>query len=215
MNIGLSIVATIYLTGCYLEEFTERALAAAEQAGFAPEDVEVVFVNDGSPDNALQDALAVRKRHPQVRVIDLSRNFGHHKAMMTGLRESRGEYVFLLDSDLEESPEWLIEFKAHMTSHGYDAVYGVQDTRKGKWFERCSGELFYTIFNVFSAYKVTSNSVTARLMTRDFVDALIAHGESAPFLFGLASSTGFAQYPCTVQKKDSSPTSYIFIRDSC
>ena len=211
-GLGLSIVATIYRTGCYLAEFTQRALAAAEQAGFAAEDVEVVFINDGSPDNALQDALDVRARHPQVRVIDLSRNFGHHKAMMGGLRVSRGEYVFLLDSDLEESPEWLIEFKTLMDSSGCDAVYGVQARRKGKWFERCSGEIFYTIFNLLAAYKVTPNSVTARLMTRDFVNALIMHEESEPFLFGLASLTGFTQYPCTVHKKHSSPTSYTFIR---
>jgi len=208
----LSIVTTIYRTGCYLEEFAQRALAAAAQSGFAPEDVEIVFINDGSPDNALNDAVAVRERHPQARVLDMSRNVGHHKAMMTGLRESTGKYVFLLDSDLEESPEWLIAFKADMDANGYDAVYGVQERRKGKWFERFSGELFYTVFNLLAAYKVTPNSVTARLMTRDFVNALIAHEESEPFLFGLAALTGFTQHPCPVRKKHESPTSYTFIR---
>lgn len=209
---GLSIVKTIYRTGCYLEEFAQRALAAAAQSGFAPEEVELVFINDGSPDKALKDALAVRERHPQARVLDLSRNFGHHKAMMTGLRESRGRYVFLLDSDLEESPEWLTAFKAKMDADGCDAVYGVQERRKGKWFERWSGELFYTIFNLLAADKVTPNSVTARLMTRDFVNALIRHEESEPFLFGLAAHTGFTQHPCPVRKKHEAPTSYTFIR---
>lgn len=204
----LSIVATIYRTGRYLAEFTGRALAAAEQAGFAPDAVEVVLVNDGSPDNALHDALAVRKKHPQVRVIDLSRNFGHHKAMMTGLRESRGAYVFLLDSDLEEAPEWLVDFKAKMNAEGCDAVYGVQERRKGGWFERFSGELFYAAFNALADYTITPNAVTARLMTRELVAAMIAHREAEPMLFGIAVMAGFTQIPCAVRKGADSPTSY-------
>lgn len=209
---ALSVVSTIYRTGSYLAEFTRRALAAAEAAGFSPEQTEIVFVNDGCPAGGLQDALAVRREHPQVRVIDLSRNFGHHKAMMTGLRESRGSYVFLLDSDLEESPEWLVPFMDNLKVNGCDAVYGVQETRKGEFFERLSGEMFYSVFNLLAEHKITPNSVTARLMTRAFVDALAAHEETEPMLFGLAALTGFHQCPCTVRKGSDSPTSYTLMR---
>ena len=68
---------------------------------------EIVLVNDGSPDDSLRVALDLHARDPRVRIIDLSRNFGHHKALMTGLAHARGELVFLIDCDLEEDPEWL------------------------------------------------------------------------------------------------------------
>jgi len=64
----------------------------------------LIFVNDGSPDNALEVALDLHRQDPHV-VVDLSRNFGHHKAIMTGLMQARGEKVFLIDCDLEEAPE--------------------------------------------------------------------------------------------------------------
>ena len=100
----LSIVTTLYCSAPYLEEFYARACTAAERV---TRSFEIVFVNDGSPDNSLEIALSIYKRDPRVRVIDLSRNFGHHKAMMTGLAHARGDLVFLLDSDLEEEPELL------------------------------------------------------------------------------------------------------------
>lgn len=211
-TLALSVVATIYRTGQYLEEFARRAVAAAEEAGFEADGVEIVLVNDGCPAGGLEAALAVRENHPQVRVIDLSRNFGHHKAMMTGLRESRGDLVFLLDSDLEEEPEWLLPFAAHMREHGCDAVYGVQESRKGGHFEQLSGGTFYRLFNMLAASRITPNSVTARLMTRNFVDGLTSHLESEPFLFALAAITGFTQCPMSVKKGDGSPSSYSLPR---
>ena len=83
-------------------------------------------MNDGSPDDSLDIALRIRDRDPRVRVVDLSRNFGHHKALMTGLAHARGDLVFLIDCDLEEDPEWLLRFHEAMTRRGADVVYGVQ-----------------------------------------------------------------------------------------
>lgn len=209
----LSVVATVYRTGPYLREFTQRVLAAATEAGFSSDALEIVFVNDGCPQQGLEAALEVRENNPGlVRVIDLSRNFGHHKAMMAGLREAGGRYVFLIDSDLEESPEWLVPFMRRMRDQGCDAVYGVQEARKGGSFERFSGELFYRIFNLIASQKITPNSVTARLMSRDFVNALTAYRESEPFLFGLTALAGFRQCPEPVCKGSDSPTSYTLFK---
>ena len=82
-----------------------------------------------------------------MRVIDLSRNFGHHKALMTGLAHARGELVFLIDCDLEEDPAWLPTFHDALHADGADVVYGVQATRKGDWLERTAGRLFFSVFN--------------------------------------------------------------------
>ncbi|MGC8068848.1 glycosyltransferase, partial [Salmonella enterica] len=82
--------------------------AAAAARALAGEDFEIVFVNDGSPDHSLDVAVELTKADSHVVVVDLSRNFGHHKALMTGLAHARGDLVYLVDSDLEEEPEWLL-----------------------------------------------------------------------------------------------------------
>ena len=92
-------------------------------------------------------------------VVDLSRNFGHHKAMMTGLSAARGERVFLIDSDLEEEPEWMITFAAQMQSDASDVVYGVQGARRGGLFEQVTGKLFYKLFRMLTGIVQPNNIV--------------------------------------------------------
>lgn len=201
----LSIVATLYYSAPYLVEFCERASSAARQF---TDHYEILLVNDGSPDNALDVACALFEQNSHVRVIDLSRNFGHHKAMMTGLAHARGTLVFLIDCDLEEEPELLGLFYREMQSARADMVYGVQEQRKGGWGERLSGELFYTLFNLFSTYPVPANVLTARLMSRRYVDSLVAHQERELFLLGLLTITGFSQRPMVVHKHAKATSTY-------
>ena len=139
----LSIVSTLYQSAPYVVEFHKRASAVA--TGLVNEDYEIILVNDGSPDESLDEAVNLAKIDTRVTVVDLSRNFGHHQAMFAGLTYARGERVFLIDSDLEEEPEWLIEFVATLEKEDVDVVYGVQQTRKGGWFERWSGNFYYSI----------------------------------------------------------------------
>ena len=100
---ALSVVTTLYRSAPHLTEFHRRASAAAARL---TADYEIVLVNDGSPDDSLQAALAIHHVDAHVRIVDLARNFGHHAALMAGLAAARGDLVFLLDSDLEEQPEW-------------------------------------------------------------------------------------------------------------
>lgn len=108
----LSIVATLYQSASYIEEFHSRVSAAAKEC--AGDDYEIVLVNDGSPDNSLDIAISLTEQDSHVVLVDLSRNFGHHKAMMTGLSQSKGDQVFLIDSDLEEDPECLLSFSEQL-----------------------------------------------------------------------------------------------------
>ncbi|MFQ5442623.1 MAG: glycosyltransferase, partial [Thermodesulfobacteriota bacterium] len=103
----LSIVTTMYHSAPYLEEFYERV---KKEAARITKSFEIIFVNDGSPDESLDIALSLHKKDKRVSVVDLSRNFGHHRAMMTGLSYATGELVFLVDCDLEEEPELLGTF---------------------------------------------------------------------------------------------------------
>lgn len=206
----LSIVATLYQSAPYIAEFHQRASAAARE--LVGDDYEIVLVNDGSPDISLDLAIKLTEDDAHVVVVDLSRNFGHHKAMMTGLAHARGERVFLVDSDLEEEPECLIGFADQMLADSCDVVYGVQKKRKGNWFERWSGQWFYRFFKALTGMALPENVVTARLMSRRYVDALLRHEEREIFMAGLWHITGFVQRPQTVKKHSTSETTYTFRR---
>jgi putative glycosyltransferase len=202
----LSIVATLYQSAPYIDEFYERTRAAARQ--LVGEDYEIVLVNDGSPDNSLNLAIKLTEKDSHVVVVDLSRNFGHHKAMLAGLAQARGERIFLIDSDLEEEPEWLADFASIMATEAADVVYGVQETRKGNWFERWSGELYYTVFNYLANIDHPRNIVTARLMSRRYVDALLQFREREIVISCLWVITGFKQCARPVKKHMGSATTY-------
>jgi putative glycosyltransferase len=206
----LSIVATLYQSAPYIKEFHKRAIATAKQ--LVGDDYEIVLVNDGSPDNSLDLAIRLTEQDSHVVVVDLSRNFGHHKAMMTGLAHAKGDLVFLIDSDLEEEPEWLEAFERQMKQEGCDVVYGVQERRKGSWFERWSGQWFYRFFKALTGLALPENIVTARLMTRRYVDALLCHQEREVFMAGLWHITGFDQRPQIIKKHNTSETTYTFSR---
>lgn len=206
----LSIVATLYQSAPYVTEFYQRITVAARQ--LAGDDYEIVLVNDGSPDHSLDLAVEIAHRDTHVIVVDLSRNFGHHKAMMTGLGYARGASVFLIDSDLEEEPEWLTRFAEQMNRESCDVVYGVQEKRKGNWFERWSGQWFYQLFRILTGLQLPQNVVTARLMSRRYVEALLRHQEREVFMAGLWHITGFVQAPHTVRKHSTSDTTYTFRR---
>jgi putative glycosyltransferase len=206
----LSFVATLYQSAPYISEFHRRASATARQ--LVSDDYEIVLVNDGSPDNSLDLAVEFTENDNHVTVVDLSRNFGHHKAMMTGLAHAKGERVFLIDCDLEEEPECLIPFAEQMQLDTCDVVYGVQEKRKGGWFERWSGQWFYQLFNVLTGLALPENVVTARLMTRRYVVALLRHEEREVCMAGLWHITGFVQRPQIVKKHSTSETTYTFRR---
>ncbi|MEW9900583.1 glycosyltransferase family 2 protein [Chitinivorax sp. PXF-14] len=204
----LSIVTTLYHSRNFLDEFYRRASAAAR--AFALDDYEIVIVNDGSPDDSFELAMNIALQDARVMVVDLSRNFGHHKAMMTGLAHAAGDVIFLIDSDLEESPEWLADFAETLIGERCDVVYGVQEQRKGGWFERVSGQWFWTLFNVLTDMSLPANMVTARLMSRRYVDALLRHQEREVFMAGLWHITGFSQIAKTVYKLSNTTSTYTF-----
>jgi len=202
----LSIVTTLYQSEAFIEEFYQQSKAAAQR--LAADDFEIIFVNDGSPDESLNIAKTLAEHDPHVLLIDLSRNFGHHRAMMTGLSFSRGEKVFLIDSDLEESPEWLITFDQAHADDEVDVVYGVQGNRRGSWFERVTGQLFYRLFRAATGVAQPDNILTCRLMSRRYVDALLEHRERELNIGGLWIITGFKQRHIEVEKPRLRTTTY-------
>lgn len=201
----LSIVSTLYNSEATIVEFVEQARSAAHSLGGA---YEIILVNDGSTDNAFSLARDLVETSNDIVLIDLSRNFGHHRALLTGLKHAKGDYVFLLDSDLEEEPAWLIPLHAKLIETDADMASGVQEVRRGNILDRMMGAGFYRIFERLIALETPHNPVTARVMTRRFVDVLDQYDEQAVFVLGLLSYTGFKQVTLPVTKRVKGSTSY-------
>lgn len=201
----ISVVTTLYYSAPYIKEFYQRIVAELEKV---TRDFEIIFVNDGSPDNSLELVISLFENDPRVKIIDLSRNFGHHKAMLTGLAHINGEHVFLIDCDLEEEPELFSVFYNKMQQTQADVVFGTQIKRKGEAFERISGWIFWKLFNLLSSYKIAENQLVARLMTRQYVVSLLEYHESEIFFPGLCALTGFKQISLPLQKLSREGSTY-------
>jgi len=206
----LSIVTTMYYSAPYIEEFYRRITNMAHNI---TSDYELIFVNDGSPDNSVEVVLDLYKKDDKVKLIDLSRNFGHHKAIMTGLRHSKGDYIFLIDCDLEEAPELLMDFwNSIQKNPKIDVFFGVQKKRKGRIFEKVSGFFFYLIFNLLSDVKIQKNLINMRIMTHRYVQALIQYNEYHPVIAGLFILSGFSQEKIYIDKEHKGKTTYNLTR---
>jgi len=194
----LSIVTTMYYSENYLKEFYQRTLSVLTELKL---NYEFIFVDDGSPDHSLFKVLELQNSDPNIKVVELSRNFGHQRAIMTGLQYTTGDFVFLIDCDLEENPELLREFFKEITDQKtIDVVYGVQIKRKGRWFERVSGRMFYKLVSALSPIEYPADTLTARVMTRNYVDCVLKFKERELDLWSIFVLVGFNQKAIPVSK---------------
>lgn len=206
----LSIVTTMYRSGPYVEEFYQRISAEARKIC---SDYEIIFINDGSPDHSLDIAKALCHTDSRVKVVDLSRNYGHHRAMMCGLRHARGDRVFLIDVDLEESPEALCTFWARMQAEPEtDVIVGQLAAKTVPLLKRFTSDLFYKVFNTFSAIRISDRDIVSRLMNRAYVDALCAYGEREIFFPAVWEDAGFRQERITATKTFDGNSTYTLRR---
>lgn len=202
----LSVVSTLYNSEKTLSVFYK--LISKEAKKSYSKNYEIIFVDDGSSDSSLEIAREITRIDRRVSVIELSRNFGHHQAIMTGLSFAKGELIFLIDSDLEENPAWLSSFHQTLKQHHCDVVYGTTERREGTFFERLSGFVFYRAFRFLTGLSQPNNICTARLMTKNYVQALLSHTERELNFGALCLITGFKQFAKKVIKKNNSKTSY-------
>ena len=198
-NPHLSIVTTLYKSERFLDAFVTQCQEAL--AVIHCDNYELIFVNDGSPDNSLDTVLKLKETNNRIVAVDLSRNFGHHYAIMAGLAYSTGDYVFLIDCDLEVPPTHIPSFYNRLKEEkDCDVVYGVQEKRKGSFIERTIGGLFYNFFNSLTDTRIPENLLTERIMSRRYVDELVQMGDKNIFMAGMMQWIGFKQIPITIKK---------------
>jgi putative glycosyltransferase len=206
----LSIVTTLYKSESTINEF--HSIVSSEAKKLVNIDYEIIYVNDCSPDKSLEKAIIIFKKDKCTKIIDLSKNFGHHKAIMTGLGHARGDLVFLIDVDLDEDPRYLKNFFSEIKKNDCDVIYGKQEIRRGNWFGVVLGTFFWKFFNKISGLSIALNASTIRIMSRRYIDALLLHKENEVFLMGIWAITGFVQRSYSISKKTRSKSSYTLAK---
>jgi putative glycosyltransferase len=195
----ISIVTTLYKSERFLDSFVAQCQTAMFEINC--DNYEIVFVNDGSPDQSLDKVLKINETNNHIVAVDLSRNFGHHYAIMAGLNYASGDYIFLIDCDLEVPPTQIpVFYEKFMQEENCDVIFGIQEVRKGSFFERTVGGLFYKFFNSLTDTRIPDNLLTERLMSRRYVDELIKMGDKNIFMAGMMQWVGFKQIPITINK---------------
>jgi glucosyltransferase len=158
-------------------------------------DFEFIFVNDGSIDNSLSVLKKLSAKDKQVKYIHFSRNFGKEAAMYAGLSKSKGDYVTIMDADLQDPPSLLPEMLRLIKEEGYDSVGTRRVSRKGEpkirsFFAR----KFYKIINKLSKIEMVDGARDYRLMTRQMVNSILELKEYNRYSKGLFSFVGFNTY---------------------
>jgi dolichol-phosphate mannosyltransferase len=188
----LSVVAPVYCEEDGIRLFYERTTRAVE-AIEPPVDHELVFVNDGSTDDTLSVLRKLAEEDGRVRVVDLSRNFGHQVAITSGMDHARGDAVVVIDADLQDPPEVI----AHMVDKwrdGYKVVYGVRTRRSGEsGFKVLTAKYFYRLLNRISDTNLPLDSGDFRLMDKQVIAALCEIREENRYIRGLVAWVGFSQ----------------------
>lgn len=185
----LSIVAPVCNEAGVLDAFHERVRAAVADAG----SYELILVDDGSTDGSWERLLSIAARDDSVRLVRLSRNFGHQTALTAGLDHARGNAVVTIDADLQDPPELIPELVARWRQ-GYDVVYAVRTARRGEKPWRLFGiALYYRLLRRAAGTDIPAQVGDYRLLSRRALDALGRMPERARYLRGMASWIGFRQ----------------------
>ena len=187
----ISIVVSCYNEEESLPLFYQEMEKVREQ-DFKDIEMEYIFVDDGSKDNTLQEMKQLEEQDSKIKYISFSRNFGKESAMFAGLEASTGDYVTLMDADLQDPPALLRKMYDIIKNEGYDSVGTRRVTRKGEPAIRSFfARIFYKLINKMSDVEMVDGARDYRLMTRQMVDAIVSMKEYNRYSKGIFSFVGF------------------------
>ncbi|MCU0408870.1 MAG: glycosyltransferase family 2 protein, partial [Bacteroidales bacterium] len=185
-----SLVIPVFNEEGLIDELLSRCVSSLESF---TDNYEIIIVDDGSTDSSLVLALAWRDRNPGIKVLALSKNFGHQAAFTAGLEHARGEIIGMMDGDLQDPPEILPEMYRKLTADGYDIVSGKKTGRRGSKSRNFSAWLFHLLFRHIGEIKDMENSGNYSVMNRKALEALLSMREKVRYLPGLRTYIGFRQ----------------------
>lgn len=198
MNPGkptISVVVPVFNEQETISE-TIRRLLGVQAAHQSEVEFEFVFVDDGSKDNSLAQLRAVAEVNHSIKVISLSRNFGHQIAITAGIDHARGDYVSIIDADLQDPPELIYDMYQLARDGGAEVVYGQRRTRLGETaFKKTTAAAFYRVLRYMCDIEIPADTGDFRLMSRRAADSLKAMREKHRFVRGMVPWMGYKSVP--------------------
>ncbi|NET60628.1 MAG: glycosyltransferase family 2 protein [Symploca sp. SIO2E6] len=189
-QVEISVVVPVYNEESNLDYLFERLLLVLNRMNI---DYEIICVNDGSQDNTLKCLIEYHRHHPEIKIVNLSRNFGKEVALTAGIDYTDGGAVIPIDADLQDPPE-LIEQLVAKWREGYDVVYATRRSRQGEsWVKRFTARSFYRTIGWMSPVPIPRDTGDFRLLDRRVVEALKQMPERTRFMKGLFGWAGFKQ----------------------
>lgn len=188
-QLKVSVVVPLFNEAACLAEFFERTCGTLK----ACEDYEIIFVDDGSTDQSwkILESIHNDSEKGKVKLIRLTRNFGHQLAVVAGLKIARFQIVAIIDADLQDPPELITEM-ANLISRNVDIVYGQRIEREGETFlKKSTANLFYRIFNSLSDFKIPLNTGDFRVVSKRVIEQVLQSSEPKQFLRGAFAYTGY------------------------
>jgi dolichol-phosphate mannosyltransferase len=212
-----SLVVPIYNDGALSEAFCVEFQKVFQQylaKQHIEDSVEVIFVNDGSPNDSLTYLEQTAAKFPFVKVLGLSRNFGQHIAVSCGYRHASGQYVGMLNVDMEDHPSEIPKVIDYAKEKQLDLVIGLRKERQDPFFKRVTSVLFNWTLNKLTGQDVPLNLATLRIMSRRFTDAYNNLSEKSRYIPGLESWLGFKQGYLSIEHRHRTEgkSSYNFSR---
>ncbi|MCU0461486.1 MAG: glycosyltransferase family 2 protein [Bacteroidales bacterium] len=185
----LSLVIPVFNEEKLIDELISRTVRAV--GSFTP-DYELIFVDDGSTDQSLTKLLQHRTNNSRIKVLALSKNFGHQAAYTAGLEHAKGDILAMMDGDLQDPPELLAEMYGKISGEDYDIVSAKRTGRKSKPARKFYTKLFHFIFRNIAELKNTADYGNYSMMKRIAADAILSMKEKIRYLPGLRSYVGFS-----------------------
>lgn len=189
MSKKISIIVPVYNSS----EFMNSLLLAIDKERIQSQwDLELLLIDDGSKDNSYAKIEKLASTYSYIKGIKLSRNFGHQIAVKTGLSHCTGDYIAIIDDDLQDPPSLLPDFFKYL-DNGYDVAYGVRKKRKESLVKRFSYTSFYRILKKLSETDIPLDSGDFCVMKKIVIDNMLKLDEQNPFLRGIRAWVGFKQ----------------------
>lgn len=188
-SLHLSVVSPVYGCKASLPELYERLVASL--SSITPS-FEIIFVNDACPQNSWECIEALCAKDARVKGINLSRNFGQHYAISAGLDHAKGEWVVVMDCDLQDQPEEIIKFYAK-AQEGYEIVFGQRVERQDSFFKRMGSVAFNRVLEYFTDTKHDNTLANFGIYHRKVIDTINTYREQSRDFLLFAKMVGFRQ----------------------
>lgn len=186
----ISIVVPCYNEEMALPHFYSEITKVMTDMNYV--EFEIILVNDGSRDNTLQVAKELSLKDNRIKYVSFSRNFGKEAAMYAGFKEATGDYISIMDADLQDPPDLLPEMYSYIVNEGYDCAATRRMSRKGEpFFISMFSNLFYSIMNKISKANMVSGARDFRLMTRQMLNSVLEISEYNRFSKGIFGFVGY------------------------